>query len=91
LQYAGLHASRLGMNLATLKTGHMATITGIDWDAVAPGDAKRLRALGLDTGAEVAVAFRGVFGGADPLAVTIGRTTIALRRVHAAAMTVAVS
>ncbi len=76
------------MDLASLKTGIAATITGIDWDAVAPGDAKRLRALGLDTGAEVAVEFRGVFGGADPLAVTIGRTTVALRRVHAAAMSV---
>ncbi|WP_379548111.1 FeoA family protein [Qipengyuania sp. DSG2-2] len=76
------------MNLATLKTGQSATITGIDWSAVAPGDAKRLRALGLDTGAEVAVAYRGVFGGADPLAIQIGRTTVALRRVHAAAMAV---
>lgn len=76
------------MDLASLKAGTAATITDIDWDAVAPGDAKRLRALGLDTGAEVAVEFRGVFGGADPLAVTIGRTTVALRRVHAAAMSV---
>ncbi len=76
------------MSLATLKTGQTAIITDIDWTCLAPGDAKRLRALGLDTGAEVAVAYRGVFGGADPLAITIGRTTVALRRNHAAAMAV---
>jgi ferrous iron transport protein A len=27
-----------------------------------------------------------VFGGRDPLAVTVGRMTVAVRRVHAAAM-----
>ena len=79
------------MNLASLKTGQSATISGVDWSVIAPGDAKRLRALGIDAGADVAVAFRGVFGGADPLAVTVGRTTIALRRVHAAAMSVTAS
>ena len=79
------------MNLASLKTGQSATISRVDWSVIAPGDAKRLRALGIDAGADVAVAFRGVFGGADPLAVTVGRTTIALRRVHAAAMSVTAS
>ena len=31
---------------------------------------------------------RGVFGGRDPIAITVGRMTVALRRVHAAAMEV---
>jgi len=53
---------------------------------VAPEDGVRLRALGLDAGARVAIAHRGVFGGRDPLAVMIGRMTVAVRRVHAAAM-----
>ncbi|GAA4779363.1 hypothetical protein GCM10023306_29410 [Novosphingobium ginsenosidimutans] len=47
-----------------------------------------MRALGLEAGAKVAVAHRGIFGGADPLAVTIGRMTVALRRAHARAMQV---
>ena len=49
-------------------------------------DGTRLRALGLDAGARVAIAHRGVFGGRDPLAVMIGRMTVAVRRFHAAAM-----
>ena len=40
------------------------------------------------TGAEVSIAHRGVFGGRDPLALTIGRMTVALRRSHAKAMQV---
>ena len=76
------------MNLASLTTGHVATITAVDWALLDPAEAKRLQALGLDEGAQVAVAHRGVFGGGDPLAVRVGRSTVALRRVHAAAMSV---
>ena len=46
------------------------------------------RALGLDEGARVSVCYRGVFGTRDPLAVTVGRMTVALRRAHAGAMQV---
>ena len=38
--------------------------------------------------ARVAVAHRGVFGGRDPIALTVGRMTVALRRAHARAMQV---
>ena len=76
------------MTLEGLDPGRSATITTIDWDAIAAEDGKRLRALGFDAGAEVTVKHRGVFGGRDPLAVTLGRTTIAVRRVHAAAVSV---
>lgn len=51
-------------------------------------EAQRLRALGIDEGARVSLAYRGVFAGRDPLALEIGRMTVALRRVHALAMTV---
>jgi len=74
--------------LDTIDRGKRAQITSVDWSQLAPEEAKRLQALGLDEGAEVAVAHRGVFGTRDPLAVEIGRMTIALRRVHAAAMQV---
>ncbi|WP_435418532.1 FeoA family protein [Parerythrobacter aurantius] len=74
--------------LECLEPGRSAIITGIEWQAIARDDAKRLRALGFDTGVEVQVAHRGVFGGRDPLAVQLGRMTVALRRVHAAAVAV---
>lgn len=76
------------MTLDQLDRGQRATVLSVDWANVAPEDAKRLQAMGLDEGANVAVAHRGVFGGVDPLTVIVGRTTVAVRRIHAAAMTV---
>lgn len=76
------------MTLDTLPTGQYARISQVDWASLAPEEAQRLRALGIDVGAKVAVAHRGVFLGRDPLAVTVGRMTVALRRVHARAMQV---
>jgi ferrous iron transport protein A len=64
-------------------------IVAVDWDRLVPEEARRLRALGLEEGAKVRLAHKGVFGGSDPLAVVIGRMTVAVRRVHASAMTVA--
>jgi ferrous iron transport protein A len=65
-----------------------ARITAIDWDALAPEEGKRLRAMGIDTGTTVAVAHRGIFAGRDPIALSVGRMTVAVRRMHARAMTV---
>ncbi len=76
------------MTLDSISTGQSARITAVDWAILAPEEAQRLRALGLDVGAKVAITHRGVFAGADPLAVAVGRMTVALRRHHARAMTV---
>jgi len=76
------------MTLDSLMPGETARILSVDWAVLVPEEAKRLRALGFDTGAQVGIAYRGVFAGSDPLAVTLGRMTVALRRVHAAAMAV---
>lgn len=76
------------MTLDTLPALQRAEITGVDWDVLAPEEAKRLRALGIDTGARVAIAHRGIFMGRDPIALMVGRMTVAVRRVHAAAMRV---
>ncbi|USA38679.1 FeoA family protein [Pelagerythrobacter marinus] len=76
------------MTLDQLDRGQRATVVAVDWASLAPEDAKRLRAMGLDEGASVSLAHRGMFGGGDPLAVTVGRMTVALRRAHAAAMQV---
>ena len=76
------------MTLDQLPPRRRAEIVAVDWSRLAPDEAKRLRALGVDEGARVAIAHRGIFGGRDPIALLIGRMTLALRRTHAAAMTV---
>ena len=76
------------MTLDLLPPHRRAEIVAIDWSVLAPDEAKRLRALGIDEGARVAIAHRGIFAGRDPIAVEIGRMTVALRRSHAKAMTV---
>ncbi len=76
------------MTLDLLAPLRRAEIVSIDWDSLAPDEAKRLRALGIDEGARVAVAHRGIFAGRDPIAIEIGRMTVAIRRAHARAMRV---
>lgn len=76
------------MTLDQLPLGTPARIASVDWSTLVAEEAQRLQSLGLDTGARVTLAYRGVFAGHDPLAVEIGRMTVALRRVHARAMTV---
>lgn len=78
------------MTLDALPIGQKARITVVDWACLDADEGRRLRALGIDEGARIAVAYRGVFGGADPIALEIGRMTVALRRGHAAAMQVEV-
>ena len=65
-----------------------AEIVAVDWTVLAPDEAKRLHALGIEEGARVAVEHRGIFAGSDPIALRIGRMTVAVRRAHAKAMTV---
>jgi ferrous iron transport protein A len=76
------------MTLDLLPLGQRARIVAVDWPRLADDEGQRLRALGIDEGAEVSVAHRGVFGARDPLAIVIGRMTVALRRAHARAMAV---
>jgi ferrous iron transport protein A len=74
--------------LDLLQPRRRAEIVAVDWAVLAPEEAKRLRALGIEEGARVAVAHRGIFAGRDPIALEIGRMTVAIRRSHARAMTV---
>jgi ferrous iron transport protein A len=80
--------SAQAMTLDHVPVGQRARIVAVAWDSLVDEEARRLRALGLDQGARVAVSHRGVFGGGDPIAVEVGRMTVALRRAHARAMTV---
>jgi ferrous iron transport protein A len=76
------------MTLDLLPIGQRARIVAVDWSQLVAEEGQRLRALGIDEGARVEVAHRGLFAGRDPLAIIIGRMTVALRRVHAKAMQV---
>jgi ferrous iron transport protein A len=79
---------RAGMTLDALPLRRRARITAVDWSRLAPEEATRLQALGIDAGTEVEIAHRGVFAGHDPIALSVGRMTVALRRMHARAMQV---
>jgi ferrous iron transport protein A len=76
------------MTLDLLPADQAARIVAVDWSVLVDEEARRLRALGIDDGARVKVSHRGVFGGRDPIALTVGRMTVAVRRAHAAAMQV---
>ncbi|SLJ97525.1 MULTISPECIES: FeoA family protein [Novosphingobium] len=78
------------MTLDLLPVGQGARITAVDWKCLVDEEAHRLRALGIDEGAKVSVSHRGVFGGRDPIAISVGRMIVAVRRAHAAAMEVEV-
>ena len=75
-------------SLDMLETKVSGQIARIDWEALPPRDAARLRNFGFDEGVMVTPLHRAPFG-ADPLAVRVGRMTVAIRRAHAAAVEVA--
>ena len=75
------------MRLDELPQARPARIDSIDWDRLAPGEARRLRELGFAEGVAVELRKRsGILGG--PLACKVGRMLVALRRGPAAAIRV---
>jgi ferrous iron transport protein A len=68
------------VNLDTLPIGASARIIAIDWSAIPEHEGHRLRSLGLDTGAKVEPLHKGILFWRDPIAVRVGRMTVALRR-----------
>lgn len=77
--------SRTSLDL--LLVGRRARIAAIDWAALDAADATRLRHFGFDEGVAVESLHKGPFG-RDPLAVRVGRMTVAIRRAHARAVQV---
>ena len=76
------------MRLDDLPLNSPATIANIDWAALGDTASRRLRAFGFEDGAAIeALHFGGGFA-QDPIALRIGRMTIAVRRVQAAAIEV---
>jgi ferrous iron transport protein A len=74
------------VNLDNLPIGAAARITSIDWSAIPEGEGHRLRSLGVDAGAMVEPLHRGILFWRDPVAVRVGRMTVALRRKVAIAI-----
>ena len=75
------------MRLDQLPLRRSAQIAQVDWQALRPAEARRLRELGVDEGVVVESLHRGPVGG-DPIACRIGRMTVAIRRSQASAIEV---
>lgn len=75
------------LSLDQLKVGTPARVASIDWDSLDHSEACRLRHFGFDEGVVVEPLHLGPFG-RDPLAIRVGRMTVAIRRNHARAVRV---
>ena len=84
-----MHAPRATVQLDKLPLHTAGHIAAIDWDGLREKEARRLRELGFDEGVAIEALHRGPFG-LDPLACRVGRMTVAIRRAHAAAISVKV-
>ncbi|EAT07547.1 ferrous iron transport protein A [Sphingobium sp. 10 DY56-G10] len=76
------------MRLTDLPLRQPAYVDLIDWTSLPASDAQRLREFGLCEGASVEALHHGGLLGRGPIACRVGRMTIAMRRAHAAAVTV---
>ncbi|MFN3619885.1 MAG: ferrous iron transport protein A [Sphingorhabdus sp.] len=79
------------MQIAPVQLDHLplnqiAVIRTIDWDALPDQEGHRLRSLGFEPGVTVEAMHRGILMWRDPLAVRVGRMTVALRTNVAAAI-----
>ena len=84
------HFQPESISLDQLKVGSRASIASIDWDSLEGAEAARLRHFGFDEGVIVEPLHLGPFG-RDPLAIRVGRMTVAIRRSHARAVRVNLS
>jgi ferrous iron transport protein A len=75
------------MRLDELPLRRATTISAIDWDGLDEKAARRLRELGFDEGVAIETLHRGPVS-LDPIAVRVGKMTIALRKAVAFAVSV---
>jgi ferrous iron transport protein A len=75
------------ISLDRLKVGTKARVSVIDWSALDESEGCRLRHFGFDEGVTVEPLHLGPFGH-DPIAIRVGRMTVAIRRRHAGAISV---
>ena len=74
-------------SLDLLSVGTRARIAAIDWAALDHAEGNRLRHFGFDDGVLVETLHLGPLG-RDPIAIRVGRMTVAIRRAHARAVRV---
>lgn len=82
---APFHPAMLGLDQLAL--GAKARVAAIDWEALDQNEGCRLRHFGFDEGVTVEPLHLGPFG-RDPIAIRVGRMTVAIRRRHAGAIRV---
>ena len=75
------------ISLDQLKVGTKACVSSIGWQGLEESEACRLRHFGFDEGVTVEPLHLGPFG-RDPIAIRVGRMTVAIRRKHAGAIRV---
>jgi len=75
------------LSLDQLAVGTKARVLSIDWAALQEAEGSRLRHFGFDEGMTVETLHLGPFG-RDPIAIRVGRMTVAIRRRHAGAVRV---
>ena len=75
------------IRLDRLPVGTKARVTFLDWDTLNQAEACRLKHFGFDEGVIVEPLHLGPFG-RDPIAIRVGRMTVAIRRKHAGAISV---
>ena len=75
------------ISLDRLELGPRALVAGVDWATLDEAEACRLRHFGFDEGVAVEPLHLGPFG-RDPIAIRVGRMTVAIRRKHAGAIRV---
>ena len=74
------------MQLDHLPLNRAAVIRAIDWDVLPDQEGHRLRSLGFEPGVTIEAMHKGILVWRDPLAVRVGRMTVALRTNVAAAI-----
>jgi ferrous iron transport protein A len=80
---APFHTGTVGLD--QLKVGTKARVASIAWDSLEESEGCRLQHFGFDEGVTVEPLHLGPFG-RDPIAVRVGRMTVAIRRRHAGAI-----
>jgi ferrous iron transport protein A len=74
------------VQLDQLPLNRAAVIRAIDWDVLPDQEGHRLRSLGFEPGVTIEAMHKGILVWRDPLAVRVGRMTVALRTNVAAAI-----
>lgn len=74
------------MQLDHLPLNRAAVIRAIRWDALPEHEGHRLRSLGFEPGVGIEALHKGILLWRDPVAVRVGRMTVALRSKVAAAI-----